>query len=199
MKPHSKLSAVTRNVSKYTSILTQHSIQMKFSSKNTPSVTKKHRLIKATAYSICSQLLRLAAFLRCTKTLWRVMRECLRTMQEISAQILEKWRLGKIVTNSVCKWLTQRSNLWKKWSWPRPLRNSKLFTRTLVSLLCIQHIILSQFTLLHSISPHFEINFNIIPMSVIFSGVISILLDCPTNIWYSVLLYCCYSHGRGRH
>ena len=151
-------------------MLTQHSIEMKFSSKNTPSITKKPKPVKATAYSICSQLLRPAAVLRCTKTLWRGMLEYWRTMQEISAQILEKRHLGKIVTNAVCKWLTEQSKLWKNWSWPRPLRNSKLFTRILFSLLCIQHIILSQFTLLHSITPHFEIHFNITPMSYLLSS-----------------------------
>jgi len=34
----------------------------------------------------------------------------------------------------------------------------------------------------HSVTLHFEIHFNIIPMSVIFSPVTSILLDCPTDM-----------------
>ena len=71
------------------------------------------------------------------------------------------------------------------------------FTKTEVSLLCIKHLIFSEFSLLHYITPHFEIHFNIIPMSDIFSQVVSIILDCLTKMLYSVILYYYHAIERG--
>jgi hypothetical protein len=118
-------------------------------------------------------------------------------LQDTIAQIFEKWRLGKIVTNSVHDWLNEAKSV-------RTGRGLGLYEIQNCSQkpkfhYCVYNIILSQFTLFHSITPHFEIHSDIIPMSVIFIHVISILLDCPTNMWYSVLLYSYYSPGRGRH